>query len=81
MDILERGAAVCDELVVGIGVNPDKRPYLPVEVREELLAKAIADAGLGNVRVIHYTGATVAWAQANGITTLIRGLRSSQDLK
>ncbi|MHC5067689.1 MAG: adenylyltransferase/cytidyltransferase family protein, partial [Planctomycetota bacterium] len=47
LDVIIRAAKQCDKLVVGIGANPaKKKPFLPVEVRVELIRAACADRGI-----------------------------------
>jgi pantetheine-phosphate adenylyltransferase len=77
LDLIVRGAALCDELLVGVAVHPDKTSFLPVAERLRLLA--MCTAPLGNVRVIEFSGATVRTAQAHG-ASLLRGLRNPLDV-
>ena len=79
LDVIRRAARVCDQLVVGVAVNPEKQPYLPASERCAILRAECA--GLANVEVVEYAGATVHWAKAHGIQTLVRGLRSASDLE
>lgn len=79
IDIIRRAARVCDHLVVGIAGNPEKKPYLPAMARAEVIHAECA--ALANVDVVQYTGATVAWARANGMQALVRGLRTASDLE
>jgi pantetheine-phosphate adenylyltransferase len=78
LDLIHRAAAQVDELVVGVAVNPDKRPLLSGEQRVALLAAACV--GLPNVRVASYSGTTVVFARSQGLTVLVRGLRNGTDL-
>ena len=81
LDVIIRAARQCDRLVVGIGVNPNKKKaFLPVEERVALIKADCADRGIDNVTVESFTGATVDFAKSHDITTLIRGLRNDQDL-
>ena len=79
IDVIKRAAKVCDQLVVGVGGNPEKKPFLPAMTRCELIRAECA--GLRNVEVVQYSGATVHWAKSNGVTCLVRGLRSAGDLE
>ena len=78
LDVIRRAAALVDELVVGVGVNPDKPGFLPVSERLDLLRALCAD--LPTVRVVDYAGTTVTYAKAMGLDVLVRGLRSASDL-
>jgi pantetheine-phosphate adenylyltransferase len=78
LDVIARAAPLVDELVVAIGFNPQKTPYLPLEQRISLLTEDCK--GLPNVTVTSFSGATVHFAKAIGAQCLVRGLRSSADL-
>lgn len=80
LDLIGRAARLYDALVVGIGINPERRGWMPVAERLALLQAEIADRGLTQVEVITYEGATVLAALARGAGVLIRGVRGSQDL-
>jgi len=79
LDLIGRAAGLCQHLVVGIALNPDKRPFATVERR---LAWLRADcAAWSNVEVASYAGATVAFARSRGCGVLVRGLRHGVDLE
>jgi len=78
-DLVARAAAVVGELVVAIGEHPDKRTFVPLARRVELLRTDCA--GLGRIEVATFAGATVAFAKECGADVLIRGLRSTDDLE
>ena len=79
MDIIRRAAALCDELIVAVMHNPDKRGTLCVEERVRLLEKACAS--LLNVRVIAHGGLLVECAAENGVTAVVRGVRPLGDFE
>lgn len=79
IDVIRRAARICDQLVIGVAGNPEKKPYLPAMARAEVLRAECA--GLRNLEVVQYTGATVQWARSNGVNALVRGLRSASDLE
>ncbi len=79
LDLIRRAVALLDELVVGVACNPDKQGFLAPEQRVALLRGECA--GLANVRVATYQGATTAFAAANGCGVLLRGLRNAADLE
>lgn len=78
---MSRGAELFDELVVVLAVNPDKKGFLPMEVRRELLQQMAV--GLpGNVRVeVVPQGFLVDFASRTGATHLLRGIRNTIDFE
>lgn len=79
LDIITRASALCDELIVAVMHNPDKRGALTVEQRIALLEKACAH--LKNVRVLAHSGLTVDCAWENGACCLVRGVRPLGDFE
>ena len=78
---MSRGAELFDELVVVLAVNPDKKGFLPMEVRRELLQQ-MAVGLLGNVRVeVVPQGFLVDFASRTGATHLLRGIRNTIDFE
>jgi len=80
LDIIHRAAEASERLVVGVGLNPNKKPFLPAEVRVELIVAEVKDMGLDNVTVKGFSGATVDFAREYDIHLLVRGLRGFADL-
>lgn len=77
LDIIRRAAALCQRLVVGIAVNPDKTPFLAVDIRRHLLSDLLGD--LRNVTIDTYSGATLEHARNHGCDVLVRALRTAVD--
>ncbi len=78
VDVVRRGLALFDEVVVSIGHNPSKARTLSLEARVRLVGEACA--GLGRVRVDTYEGLTVEHARTLGAVAILRGLRDAIDL-
>ncbi|HYC77757.1 MAG TPA: pantetheine-phosphate adenylyltransferase [Planctomycetota bacterium] len=79
LDLVRRGAALFDELVVAIGVNAEKRPTFDAEERREMVARETVD--LPNVRVDVFPGLVVDFARRNGLKIILRGLRTVSDFE
>lgn len=79
MDIIERTARLCDELVVAVMHNPDKRGAFSVEQRVSLLEKACAH--MQNVRVIAHGGLLVECAGEQKVSCVVRGVRPLGDFE
>lgn len=77
--MIEEGAKLFDELVVAIGINPDKKTTFDVEARIALL-EALTERW-PHVRVDTFQGYLVHYARTQGATHLLRGLRSTQDFE
>lgn len=77
-DLIRRGAALFDELVVAVGVNPAKRSGMfDGDERIRLIESCCGD--LPNVRVTQFHGLMVDAASREGATVVLRGLRSPAD--
>ncbi|MCC8166894.1 MAG: pantetheine-phosphate adenylyltransferase [Planctomycetes bacterium] len=79
LDIIERGAALFDELVVAVSENPAKEPLLPLEERLELIRRLTQC--LGNIRAEMFTGMTVDFAKKIGAEVILRGIRTFADFE
>lgn len=80
LELIRRAAALCDQLVIGVGENLSKeKSILTIEERIEVLQKEIK--GLDHVEVATLTGLTVDFAKSLGARVLVRGLRSEADLE
>ena len=82
LDVLIHAAALCDRIVVGVGVNPNKEGLFSVEERLKLIREA-AESPLKaegcELEVIAFTGLAVEAARAAGAKIIVRGLRDSTD--
>lgn len=79
IDIIRRGVALFDELIVGVGINPDKRELFPIDERVAMIREALTD--VNSVRVAKYEALTVDFAQAMNATAILRGIRDASDLR
>lgn len=79
-DIVDRGLALFDEVVVGVGISVGKSVD---EAAVEALTLPIMRLYAGNerVRVVHYAGLTVDAARAEGCDFLLRGVRTVKDFE
>ncbi len=79
LDIIQRAARVVDELVIGVLINSEKKPFFTLEERVEMLEKTTAD--IPNVSVRKFEGMTVDFARENDAQVIIRGLRAVTDFE
>lgn len=78
-DIVRRGLCLFDKIVVGIGVNPAKKPWMPVEERMARIRTAFANEP--KVEVAEFQGLAQQFAQEIGAKFLLRGVRSVADFE
>ena len=78
LDVIKRAAGMFDELVVGVGDNPDKNSLLDRSRRLQIVDEVTAD--IPNVRAESYTGLTIDFARKVGAAVIVRGLRNASDL-
>jgi len=79
VDVINRAAALYDELIVGVLVNPGKAGLFSVEERMELLRDAVAD--LPNVIVDSFEGLLVDYCRAHDVPVIVKGLRAFGDFE
>ena len=79
LDLIRRGAPLFDELVVGVGVNPEKTELFSQEERFEIVNEVLR--GMPGVRVELYKGLTAEFVREVGAVCLLRGIRDITDLR
>ena len=79
VDVIARAAALYDELVVAVLVNPGKAGLFTVDERMELLREAVSD--LPNVVVDSFSGLLVDYCLAHDIPVVVKGLRAVGDFE
>ncbi len=83
LDVIGQSMALCDRLVVAIGVHPGKTPVFTAEERADLIRKATAPLfadGRHRLEVVTFAGLAVDAARQHGATMIVRGLRDGTDL-
>ncbi len=79
LDIIERGCALFDKVVVAVLRNPSKTPLFSVEQR--LAQIQTATQHLPQATVDSFDGLTVDYARKTGASCLLRGLRALSDFE
>ncbi len=79
LDVIRRGAAIFDHLVVGIGVNPNKAMLFDIEERVELTRRVIAP--FPNVTVELFADLAVQFVRRLGARIILRGVRTLSDME
>lgn len=78
LDVMRRASRLFNELVIGIGTNPDKVALFGYEERLDLLRPHLDE--LPNVRVEIYGGLTIDFVRKCGGRVLVKGIRDIADL-
>ncbi len=78
LHIIQRAAPLFDDLVIGIGINADKRALFDPEQRVELVRLVTGE--LSNVRVEIFTGLAVDFVKGLEARVMIRGIRPLTDI-
>jgi pantetheine-phosphate adenylyltransferase len=77
IDIIARASRAFDRVVVGIGVNPDKKYMFSLEERTEMAQRSLSK--FPNVEVVSFQGLLVDYAYENGIGVIVKGVRNAAD--
>lgn len=77
--IVERGLPLFDEIVIGVGINENKRALYTPEERVRAIAELYA--GEPRIRVVAYDDLTIDLARREGAGFILRGLRSVKDFE
>lgn len=78
LDVIRRGTVLFDELIVGVGRNPDKRELFPLDERVAMIAEVLGK--IPGTRVAKFDGLTVDFVRSVGATAILRGIRDASDL-
>lgn len=79
IDIILRAADVFDELVVAIGVNPEKQYLFSLEERTQLAQEALQ--GIPKITVTSFEGLLIDFAYEIGADVIVKGVRSPSDFE
>ena len=80
LDIIRRGSHLVDKLVVGVTTNPSKEPMFTVEERLAMVKREIAGIP-GNIEVVEFDSLLMDFAEAQGASMILRGLRAVADFE
>jgi len=78
LNVLERAARLFDRLIVGIGINTEKRSLFDYEERAELVRRTTEH--LPNVEVRTFRGLAVEFVKECGARAMVRGVRPLTDM-
>jgi pantetheine-phosphate adenylyltransferase len=81
MDVICRGAKLVDELIIGVTTNASKSPMFADAERISMVEREVAAIGLGNIRVVGFNSLLMDFADAQGASVVIRGVRGVTDFE
>ena len=81
MDIIERGAKLVDELIIGVTTNIAKTPMFNDDERIAMVEREVAGIGNTKIRVVGFNSLLMDFAEAQGAQTVIRGIRGVTDFE
>ena len=79
LDVIRRGVSLFDELIVAVGINPEKRELFTIDERVRMIRSLLRDES--HIRVEKYTGLTVDFVRQVKATAILRGIRDVSDLR
>ena len=79
LDVVRRGTALFDRVIVAIGNNSSKQRYLPVDEMVGLISGVFEHDP--QVSVCSFKGLTAEFAREAGANFLLRGLRNTTDFE
>ena len=81
MDIIERGAKFVDELIIGVTTNAAKSPMFGDDERIAMVEREVAGIGNARIRVVGFNSLLMDFAEAQGASVVIRGIRGVTDFE
>ena len=79
LDVIRRGAVLFDELIVAVGINPEKRELFTLDERLRMIKSLLKD--VPGCRVEKYSGLTVDFVRQSKSKAILRGIRDVSDLR
>ncbi len=80
-DIIRRGAKLVDQLIIGVTTNPSKNPMFTPDERMAMVTREVASMGIDNVTVVGFNALLMKFAEKQGASMIIRGLRAVADFE
>jgi pantetheine-phosphate adenylyltransferase len=78
LNVIERASKLFDKLIVGIGINVEKKPLFSPDERVELIRDVIAH--IPNVDVQTFAGLAVTFVRKCDSQVMVRGVRPLTDI-
>jgi len=81
MDIIRRGATLVDRLIIGVTTNIAKSPMFDDDERMAMVRREVATIGNGRIEVVGFNSLLMDFAEAQGASIVIRGIRGVTDFE
>ena len=78
-DVIKRGIALFDEIIIAIGINADKKYMFTLAQRKKFIENSFINTP--KVSVVTYEGLTVDFCKKNNVEFILRGLRNPADFE
>ncbi|MDR2057029.1 MAG: pantetheine-phosphate adenylyltransferase [Dysgonamonadaceae bacterium] len=79
LSLVERGLQLVDEIIVAIGINPNKKTFFSLAQRIDMISRLFKLNP--KVSVQSYTSTTVDFARETNAQFILRGIRSVNDFE
>jgi pantetheine-phosphate adenylyltransferase len=79
LDVIRRGVGLFDELIVAVGVNPEKKGMFSVSQRLAMIRPLLKE--IPGTRLEKYAGLTMDFVKKAKATVILRGIRDISDLR
>jgi pantetheine-phosphate adenylyltransferase len=79
LDLIERAAALFDNVIVAIGVHPTKHPLFSADERKDLIVSIASH--IPNVVVDSFDGLLIEYCASKNASVIVRGLRVTTDFE
>ncbi len=81
LDIIRRGSKLVDRLIIGVTTNMSKNPMFSPDERIAMVEREVASQGLTNVEVTGFNALLMKFAEHQGASMIVRGLRAVADFE
>lgn len=80
LDLITRATKIFAKVIVAVASNKNKQPLFPLETRVELVQASLQGVG-DNIEVQGFSNLLAEFAEKQGATVIIRGLRVVSDFE
>src|SRR3954471_23070422 len=77
LDVIRRGVVLFDQVIVAVGINPEKRELFTLDDRLEMISELLKE--IPGASAAKYEGLTVDFVRSAGASAILRGIRDVSD--